>query len=259
MPPDPVEAAAAELYALPLDAFIRERDARARALRKAGDRAAADQVAKLAKPSQVAGAINALAREEPDLVGALLTAGEELRAAQLGGGGREAVRAATSDEREAVEALVKAAGKLSRAAQDRLRAALHAAAADEAVGEQIREGRMTAEPEAGGAWPAGAFSIQAPPTEPERSGKKRAPVPPPKRDRESVARRKRDEEKARKAAERAKREAERKREEAERRKLERRLKAARSAAEDARSRLEAAREAYESACDEVARIEEQLS
>jgi hypothetical protein len=258
MPADPVEAAAAELYALPLEAFTRERDARAKALRKAGDKAAADQVAKLAKPSQVAGAINALAREQPDLVGALLSAGEELRSAQLGGGGREAVRAATGEEREAVEALVKAAGKLSRAAQDRLRAALHAAAADEAVGEQIREGRMVAEPEAGGAWPAGAFSIQAPPAQPKEGGK-RAPAAPPKRDRESVARRKRDEEKARKAAERAKREAERNREEAERRKLERRLKAARSAADDARNRLEAARDAYESACDEVARIEEQLS
>jgi hypothetical protein len=244
---DPVDEAADELYGLPFDDFVAARNARAKALRKDGDKAAADEVAKLPKPSQVAWVANQLARAGAD---ELLDAGEALRKAQLGGGGRDALREATAAERAAVEDLLKEAKglrKLSRDATDRLRALLHAVAGDEELRELFEAGRLVAEPEPGGAWPEGAF-VAAPR---ERKAK---PAP-----RESPAERRKREAAERKAAERARKQAEREREAAERRKLERRLKAARDAAEDAKRRLDAAQEAYEAATHEDARIEEQLA
>jgi hypothetical protein len=248
---DPVDDAAGELYGLPFDDFVSERNARARALRKAGDKEAADEVAKLPKPSQVAWVANQLARSGAD---DLLDAGEALRKAQLGGGGREALREATAAERAAVDDLLNEAKdlrKLSRDATDRLRALLHAVAGDEELRELFESGRLVAEPEPGGAWPEGAF-VAAPR---ERTTKKTTRQKP----KESAAERRKRETAERKAAERARKQAEREREAAERRKLERRLKAARDAADEAKRRLDAAQEAYEAATHEVARIEEQLT
>ena len=251
MPADPVEEAADRLYGLPLEQFVRERDARAKALRKAGEKDVAAAVAKLPKPSQVAWVANQLGRAG---AGDLLAAGEAMREAQLGGGGREALRKATAAERAAVDELMRAADehrKLSRDGRDRLRALLHALASDEELREQFAAGRIVEEPEAGGAWPSGAFTAPAP--------AERKAEPAKRKKSESEAEKRKREERERKAAERARREAERRREEAERRRLERRLEAAREAADDARVRLDAAREAYERATHEVARIEEQLS
>ncbi len=255
MAADPVDEAAERLYGVPFEDFVAERTAEAKALRSGGDRDAAAQVAKLPKPSQVAWVANQLSREGAD---DLLEAGEALRAAQLGGGGRDAVRDAAAAERDAVDALLKRAGelrKLSRDAQDRLRTLLHSLAGDEEARAAFEAGRLVEEPEAGGGWP-GLSGFVAPP----KPARKERAKPSPKREREADRRqREKREERERKAAERQEREAARKREEAERRRLERRLKAARDRAAAARERLEAAREAYESACDEVARIEEQLT
>jgi hypothetical protein len=251
---DPVDEAAARLYGVPFEDFVAERTTEAKALRSAGDRDAAATVAKLPKPSQVAWVANQLSREGAD---ELLEAGEALREAQLGGGGREAVRDAAAAERDAVDALLKRAGelrKLSRDAQDRLRTLLNSIAGDDEVRAAFEAGRLVEEPEPGGGWP-GLGGFEAPPAN-AKSKSSRAPAKPA-RERSDV--RKRREERERKAAERREKEAARKREEAERRKLERRLKAARDRAAAARERLETAREAYESACDEVARIEEQLA
>ena len=256
---DPLDEAADRLYGLPLEDFVPERDARARELRRAGEKDAAAQVAKLPKPSQVAWAANQLARGGAD---ELLEAGEALRDAQLGGGGREALRAATAAERAAVEELVRSAPEpggraMSRAALDRLRALLHAVARNEEVRSAFVGGRLVDEPGDGGAWPSGAFEAPASTPALKAGTKERAaPKARPKRD---PAERRRREAREREAAERREREAARKREEAERRRLERRLDTARAAVDDARNRLEAAQEAYESATHEVARIEEQLS
>src|SRR3954468_6161037 len=106
---DPVEEVAGRLYGLPLEEFTRERDAAARELRKAKERDAAAAVAKLPKPSQAAWAANALARERGYLVGALLAAGAELRAAKetaVAGKGAGVLREAAAGERAAVDALV---------------------------------------------------------------------------------------------------------------------------------------------------------
>ena len=252
MPADPLEEAADRLYGLPFDDFIAERDATAKRLRKEGEKDAAAAVAKLPKPSQVAWVANQLGRAGAD---ELLSAGDAIRDAQLGGGGREALREATAAQRTAVDELLKEAEglrPLSRDLKDRLRALLTAVAGDEDVRAAFEAGRLVEEPSAGGAWPVGAFVAPQAPAKPRRS----APAKPEKRE-SATAKRKR-EEKERKAADRARKEAERKREEAERRKLERRLAAARDAADEAKQRLDMARDAYERATHEVARIEEQL-
>jgi hypothetical protein len=162
-PPDVVD----ELYGAPLEEFIARRDARAKELRKS-DRAAADAVKKLRKPSVSAAAVNQLVRSSPDDVEALLAAGEALRQAQLGGGDRDAIRAAARDEREAVETLVRQAGKLSPSAVEEVRETLHAAATDDEARELVRRGILTEARQAVG---LGGFAAVAPSAPPRRSKK----------------------------------------------------------------------------------------
>ena len=63
------------LYALPLEEFTPARDAAAKEIRKAGDRETAAIVAKLPKPTPAAWTANQVAREQPDLIEALLDGG----------------------------------------------------------------------------------------------------------------------------------------------------------------------------------------
>jgi hypothetical protein len=168
------------LYALPLEEFTPARDAAAKEIRKAGDRETAAIVAKLPKPTPAAWTANQVARDQPELIEAMLEAGEELRVAQeaaVSGGGGRGLRDATLAERRAVDAVMaaatdyKPAGKpLSRAMADRLRTTLHAAATDDAIREALAEGRLFDEAQAGGAWP---FALEPAPRE-ERGAKKRA-------------------------------------------------------------------------------------
>ena len=166
------------LYGLPLEEFIAARDAAAKETRKAGDRETAAIVAKLPKPTPAAWTANQVAREQPELIEAMLEAGEELRIAQeaaVSGGGGRGLRDATQAERKAVEAVMaaamdyKPAGKpLSRAMADRLRTTLHAAAGDEAIRDALAEGRLVDEAAAGGAWP---FALEPAPREEGRAKK----------------------------------------------------------------------------------------
>jgi hypothetical protein len=157
VPADPVEEAAGRLYGLPFEDFVAERGAAAKALRKDGEKEAAAAVAKLPKPTQVAWVANQLGRAG---AAELLAAGDAVREAQLGGGGRDALREATRAQRAAVEALLEDADdlrELSRDLKDRLRALLLAVAGDEEVRAAFEAGRLVEEPSAGGAWPSGAF------------------------------------------------------------------------------------------------------
>src|SRR5829696_4928951 len=264
--------AAARLYELPLDAFVRERDALARELRKGGDREAADEVKALPKPTPVAWTINRLSREDPDLVRELLDAGETLRAAQeaaLGGGGAAELRDAAAAEREAVDALVDAAAgarpsgrKLSGALMDRLRATLHAAAADDAVRDAIAAGRLEREAEGGGAWGFMGFSGGDAPAPARRQA---APKPKPKpraatpgaaksEPDAAEAKRRAAEERERKAEERNRNRAE----EREQRQAAMRRRTVERELEEARAELASAEERVARARDRVARLEEQL-
>ena len=139
------------------------RDAAARELKRAGDRETAARVAKLPKPTPAAWTANQVAREQPELIEALLEAGAALREAQeaaVSGHGARGLREATLAERGAVDAVMAAAtahspaGRpLSRAMADRLRTTLNAAAGDEALRAALANGRLVSEAQAGGAWP----------------------------------------------------------------------------------------------------------
>ncbi len=146
-----------DLYGLPLDRFIPERGALAKALRADGRRDDAAEVAGLRKPSVAAWAVNQLVRSQPAGVQALLHAGDELRDAQArllaGSGDGKALRAANEHEREAVDELVRAAQgllssdghELSPAVVERVADTLHAAALDEGARERVRDGRLERE------------------------------------------------------------------------------------------------------------------
>lgn len=106
-----VESAIDRLYQLPLERFTAERNALAAELRKAGDRAAADRVKALGKPSVTAWAVNQAWWRNRDVFDALLDAGDALRAAhQAKAAGKAAdVRAASDARQQALEAVVEAA------------------------------------------------------------------------------------------------------------------------------------------------------
>jgi hypothetical protein len=264
-----MDDAADRLYALPLEEFTAQRDAAARELRRAGDRDAAGALAKLPKPTPAAWAANQLARAEPELIRELLDAGEALREAQFGGSGED-LREATAAERRAVDAAMKAAATLkpagrplSRPMADRLRATLHAAAADEDIRAALEAGRLTSEAEAGGAWPLGGAPQPAP-----RRAKRTAHRGDDARAAEAEQR----EAVARAAEERKALEAELRAARAELRKREHSVAAAERASEraqkwledaqrDAEAAAEAAdnaRDSLQTARDDVARLEERL-
>ena len=284
MAADPVDEAAGRLYGLPLEDFTRERDSRARELRKAKEREAAAAVGKLKKPSQAAWAANQLARERRELVDALLAAGASLRDAQdaaLAGRGSKEMRSAAAEERRAVDALIGAAKELRPAGRrptettlERLRTTLHAAAADDAVRTALDAGRLVEDATGGGAW--GLLGGDAEPAEPAHEPRKPKPKPKQESANERKAREAAEREEAeREAAEREERrrlEAELKEARAERRGREReltraeregeraesRLEDAVAEAEQARAELDSARAAASEARDHVARLEERL-
>jgi hypothetical protein len=242
-------ASAGDLYAAPFEEFTPRRNELAKELRKAGDRAAADEVAKLRKPTRAAWAVNQLARAEKPVLRRVLKAGDRLRKAQeaaLKGGSGAALRKAGADEREAVGAAVERAAELlgdhaGGATLGRVRSSLQAAARDEAVREEIEAGRLTEDHEPVG---LGAFGAAA-----------AAPAPPARtRDRkpDAAARRRRRD------AEVAAREANR-RLEAARRELDRRADAATRAQErlgQAQSDVDAAAAEAEQADAELGRLDE---
>jgi hypothetical protein len=236
-----------ELYDAPVDEFIARRDARAKELRKS-DRSVADAVKKLRKPSVSAAAVNRLVRSSPDDTEALLAAGEALRQAQLGGGDRDAVRSAARDEREAVERLVGAAGRLSPSALEEVRETLHAAASDDEARELVRRGVLT---EALRPMGFGAFgTVSARGSEPARRSGTTKPKPDAKAD--AKADRARAADAKRQAA------ADRKAETERRRVAKERVKAARAALRDAEKVLERADREASAARDELARRRQEL-
>jgi hypothetical protein len=138
-----------DLYGLPLDRFVPERGALAKALRADGHRDEAAAVAKLRKPSAAAWAVNRLVRGEGSAVAELFDAGDALRDAQTalleGRGDGRALREAGEREREAVDVLVGLVEGESPATLDRVAETLHAAALDEGAREAVRDGCLERE------------------------------------------------------------------------------------------------------------------
>src|SRR5947209_7275265 len=146
-----------DLYGLPLDQFIPERNALVKALRAAGEREQAAEVAQLRKPSVAAWAVNQLVRTQSRTVGELFAAGDELAAAQsdavAGRGAGERLRAATRQVRETIDELSRAAqgllsssgAALAPATLERVTETLHAAALDAQAREEVSDGCLTRE------------------------------------------------------------------------------------------------------------------
>jgi hypothetical protein len=141
-------ADADRLFTVPLEDFVAERKRLAKELRDGGDREAAAEVAKLPKPTPPAWALNQLAREEPEAIGAWLDAAEELRDASAHPS--TALREAMAGHREATRTLVavvrdraRPGGKpLSEPMVERVRELLQAATVDPDVADALRAGRV---------------------------------------------------------------------------------------------------------------------
>jgi hypothetical protein len=163
-----------ELYGLPLDRFIPERRALARALRADARREQAAEVERLRKPSVAAWAVNQLVRTQSCAVAELFDAGDALREAQTdllaGRGEAGALRAAVERERAAVDALVSAARglltsgglELSPAVIDRVADTMHAAAFDDDARDRVRGAHLERELRHAGLGLIGAPAAAAP-------------------------------------------------------------------------------------------------
>lgn len=244
-----VEQAADELYGLAPGEFTSARDARAKELRSAGDREAANAVKALRKPTVAAWALNQLSRRKGKDLDRLLAAGEKLRGAQeelLAGGDRSAFQDAAARERELVADLTATtvelageAGERGPGLEEKVAATLHAAALDNETAAELRAGRLLREREAIGGF--GGFGAAAPAPEPAPA-RKREPAKKAAKARTAKGSDARKDAKAREDAEQRK-DADR-REAAERRQ---RLAAARTDERHARRELEAAEKALGSA------------
>jgi hypothetical protein len=138
-----------ELYGVPPEEFIEARDRLAKELKDAGQDDEAATVKKLRKPSVVAWALNAAAREAPEDVDALLEAGEELRRAQrkaLSKAGTDDLFTATEARKRATRAVadraLEALGARGEAHRDRIVSTLEAASIDRELGRRLREGTL---------------------------------------------------------------------------------------------------------------------
>jgi hypothetical protein len=167
-----------ELFGVRLDEFTVRRNELAARLKKAGQPEAAEQVRTLRKPSVPVWAVNQVARRDPDAVARVVDAGRQLREAQeaaFAGGGADAVRRATADERDAVRRVTRAAERLlddegrkpTRAVVDRIGATLRAAAVDADAADVLARGRLTGELESPG---FAAVATLAPPPSKRRRG-----------------------------------------------------------------------------------------
>ena len=144
-----------ELYALPLERFVPERDVLAKQLRADGRREDAARVASLVKPSIVAWAVNQVVRAQPGAAATLWAAGDAVLDTQArvvaGDAAGTELRAAIEAERQALQPLIDAARGLMTGSGRFLgeqnvqpvSESLHAAAIDPHARPQVAEGRLT--------------------------------------------------------------------------------------------------------------------
>jgi len=165
-----LDEAADHLYGSDPDAFVAERTRLARELRDAGDRDAAERVAKLKKPTVAAWALNQLARRQRRDVDLLLDAGHRLRQAQegvVGGADRTTFEQAQKTERDALRRLTQQASQLLGGASSQVLAqisgTLRAAAVSEEGRELLARGRFTTPLESEGFDVFGALPTSRPP------------------------------------------------------------------------------------------------
>jgi hypothetical protein len=177
-PPEEVPAEAVDaLYGLPLDEFTPSRDRLAKELRSDGQRAAADWVKGLRRPTAAAWVVNQLARTQKKDAKRLVESADALRAAQervfAGEASPHELAEATEEAAAASrELLAKAPGLLDRegrsprdATLDKVAETLRATALDDEARAGFGAGRLTREHRASG------FGLAMPPSPPPRSRK----------------------------------------------------------------------------------------
>lgn len=158
------------LYLLPPDEFIAARTALAKRLRAGGDRAEAQRVIKLRRPSVSAWALNQVARTDPSLIVDLLDTGATLRQAMADAmaGDASGLRRAEARERAAVDAILSRAaadgGLLPEPHRRRMVATLRAAVLDQGVATSLRNATLDSDHEAPpfefGAGPEAAATVK---------------------------------------------------------------------------------------------------
>lgn len=172
-----------ELYRQHPDGFVAGRDALAKDLRGAGDRAEADKIKKLRRPTTAAWLINRAALSAPERLAEFADASREVEQAQRRAleGDDAAVdewRAAAGREREAAGAVVDAAEASAREeghpasprALELVGQTLRAAAGDPELRERVLRGRVERERSAA---TLGTPAIDAPPRRAVGSEKRR--------------------------------------------------------------------------------------
>jgi len=141
------------LYGLDRDAFVAERDAAAKRLRREGDREGAERLRALRKPTVAAWAVNRLARDRPQDVGNLLSSVDELGL-------------------DAAQRILEEADSASAATVERVRETLHAVSVDPQARELLRTGRLDRERQPGGLDAlglAGAVPVEETPAQTRRA------------------------------------------------------------------------------------------
>lgn len=149
--PSSLPSAARELFALEPEGFIAARDALAKELKAGGDAEMAARVRSLRRPTVAAWAMDRAVRAEPDLVDALLAAGERLAGAQRqalsGKGGANALRGAGEERRDLIRQLTQAStavlretGRQSDGSRDEIAGTFEAATLDREVAARLRAG-----------------------------------------------------------------------------------------------------------------------
>jgi hypothetical protein len=148
---DPLARAIEQLYRIPPSAFTRERNAKARALRKAGQPAQAHAVSQLRRPSAPLWVTNQLAHQDPKRLAGFIDSVEHVLRLQLRD--PRAAGAALQRQRAELDALVAQAGDLlarhgyrgTPATLRRISDTLLGAAVDRHRAQELREGRLTQE------------------------------------------------------------------------------------------------------------------
>jgi hypothetical protein len=127
---------AGELYAAAPNDFIAKRNAAA----AEADRPTAKQIKALRKPSASAAAINALVRDQPDLIGDVLDIGARMRDA-FASRDRAEIRALTQERQRLLQRATDGLG-LSPAVQREVEETLQAAVIDPAAAAAVRSGML---------------------------------------------------------------------------------------------------------------------
>ena len=166
------------LYAAPLDQFVKVRNEIAARLKKDGDEAAAARVAALKKPSVSAWTVNQLARSGSLDLQRLIKAGEALELAQsraMSGEDSSGFEEARRDEAAAISLLRSAArevlGAASPAVLDRIVSTLRAGVATPEGRTLLKQGRLTEdlEPSGFGSFAGMSASISPKESRPRKS------------------------------------------------------------------------------------------